>query len=51
MGMDALEREAAALWRAENPKMSVFNCDAEMKEHYLRRVAAAWIGALLLRTH
>jgi hypothetical protein len=51
MGMDALEREAAALWREENPDMSVFNCDAQMKEHYLRRVADAWISVLLLRAY
>lgn len=37
---DNLEREAAALWRAENPDKSVFACDFSEKESYRRRVLA-----------
>lgn len=33
-----LERKAAALWRSENPNMSVFACDSEMQNKYRRRV-------------
>lgn len=33
-----LEREAAALWREENPDMSVFSVTQEMKLHYARRI-------------
>lgn len=33
-----LERAAAALWRKENPRMSVFACDRKMKDRYRRRV-------------
>jgi hypothetical protein len=32
-----LERQAATLWRQENPDMSVFCCDREMKNRYRRR--------------
>jgi hypothetical protein len=32
------ERTAAALWRSENPNMSVFDCDAAMKERYRARI-------------
>jgi hypothetical protein len=32
----ALERAAADLWRADNPKQSVFDCDGETKAHYRR---------------
>lgn len=33
-----LERAAAELWRHENPTMSVFDCNAEMRNSYRRRV-------------
>lgn len=29
-----LEQKAADLWRAENPGLSVFDCDARSKDHY-----------------
>jgi hypothetical protein len=35
---EILERAAAALWRAENPGMSVFACDVSMKVKYRERV-------------
>lgn len=34
---DTVERAAADLWRRENPTMSVFSCDAEMKKLYRAR--------------
>jgi hypothetical protein len=33
-----LEGKAAALWRADNPAQSVFNCDHKTKVKYRRRV-------------
>lgn len=35
---DAVEREAAALWRSENPDKSVFGCDHAEQETYRARV-------------
>lgn len=35
-----MEQEAAALWRSENSEMSVFACDAKMKNDYRERIAA-----------
>lgn len=35
-----IERLAADLWRRENPDMSVFACDAKMKDEYRQRILA-----------
>ncbi len=36
----ATEEQAAALWRSENPEMSVFACTADIQNEYRRRVLA-----------
>ena len=46
---DYLEREAAALWRRENPDMSVFDCDHAMKERYRDRIRDARRDAAMAR--
>lgn len=38
---DELEKRASDLWRKENPTMSVFACDEEMKKRYRARARAA----------
>jgi hypothetical protein len=42
----SIEQEAADLWRQDNPEMSVFACDAEMKSRYRMKAAARRIQEL-----
>lgn len=39
---EEIERQAAALWRADHPDASVFSCDHKTKEKYRKKIRAAF---------